>query len=181
MTKKPNFQAHGKLPRWQQVALPLHSTCNFEWSEKAQETWQWLSPQLFPPSSPPYLFHWSLHLSIKLLKEHTTSPFPCLSLCRCSLHPPSLPILSWSLFTSQFAQNGQFRRRVLHLDILTSLSAPPPLLLSSVYEMCILISNQWTWNFVLGARSVVTKSTDKPTLNTALERGRKKLHKNWQE
>lgn len=79
--------------------------------QKAQETWQFLSSS---PSPALYLFLWP-SVPVSLLKEHTASLY-AVSVCCCSLlYHASLPNLPWSLFTSRFAQNGQWKRRVLHL------------------------------------------------------------------
>lgn len=54
-------------------------------------------------------------MPFSLLNEHTCTPLCRLSPCCCSLTSyASFPSLRWSLFTSQFAQNGQWRKRVLH-------------------------------------------------------------------
>lgn len=54
-------------------------------------------------------------MPFSLLNEHACTPLCRLSPCCCSLTSyASFPSLRWSLFTSQFAQNGQWRKRVLH-------------------------------------------------------------------
>lgn len=109
--------------------------------QKAQETWQFLSPLIHP--QPFYLFH-RPSVPFSLLKEHTASLFVVSPLCCYSLlFYASLPNLRWSLFTSQFAQNGQWRKHVLHfvssvfiMSCLLSLAVFTPL-------PCTQIANQW--------------------------------------
>lgn len=80
--------------------------------QKAQETWQFLSPSPTPLPSPLFI---SLALcACQFVEGAHCIPLRCLSVCCCSLlYHASLPNLWRSLFTSQFAQNGQWRRRVL--------------------------------------------------------------------
>lgn len=131
--------------------------------QKAQETWQFLSSS---PSPALYLFLWP-SVPVSLLKEHTASLY-AVSVCCCSLlYHASLPNLPWSLFTSRFAQNGQWIRRVLHLvtsSFIFGLSSP----------LSLHTWNQWTWNIVLGAWSA-TKNHPHPPLNMAPDLEDKKL------
>lgn len=121
---------------------PLSSRCKIWVKQKAQET------------VPFYLFHWPF-VPVSLLKEHTASHYPVFLCCCSLLWPASLPNLWWSLFTSRFAQNGQWRRHVLH-------SVTTVLILSCLLGLAVLtplppymkpqFSGRWTWNIVLGAQ-----------------------------
>jgi len=114
----------------------LSSTCKFEWSKKHRK----LGSFFLPNSSPAlYLFHWP-SVPVSLLKEHTASLYavvPCVAVACCT--PASLPSLWWSLFTSQFAQNWQRRRHVLHL--VTSV-----FILSCLLSLAVFIPLLLTWN-----------------------------------
>ncbi len=57
--------------------------------QKAQETWQFLSPSPASPSQPFYLFHWP-SVPVSLLKEHTASlyaVFSCVAVACCTMLP----------------------------------------------------------------------------------------------